>query len=42
MLAVVAGVFLILGSRQTTSDVSAGFTVVEYWEKWNGPEFLGM
>jgi len=34
--------FLLFGSRPNFSDVPPGFTVVEYWEKWNGPEFLGM
>lgn len=42
LLAIAAIVFLIVGSRQTSADAPAGFTVVEYWEKWNGPEFLGM
>ncbi|MGD0540209.1 MAG: extracellular solute-binding protein, partial [Tepidisphaeraceae bacterium] len=42
MLAVVAGVFLILGSRQSASKAPPGFTVVEYWEKWVGPEAAQM
>jgi multiple sugar transport system substrate-binding protein len=42
LLAIAAIVFLVVGSRQTAPGAPAGFTVVEYWEKWNGPEFLGM
>ncbi|MGD0140936.1 MAG: extracellular solute-binding protein, partial [Tepidisphaeraceae bacterium] len=42
LLGLAAGVFLVLGSRQNKPDAPPGFTVVEYWEKWNGPEFLGM
>ena len=38
MLTIVAGIFLILGSHQSTVDVPPGFTVVEYWEKWVGNE----
>jgi ABC-type glycerol-3-phosphate transport system substrate-binding protein len=38
MLAVVAGIFLVLGSRQNASEAPPGFTVVEYWEKWVGNE----
>jgi ABC-type glycerol-3-phosphate transport system substrate-binding protein len=42
LLGLAAGVFLVLGSRQNKPDAPPGFTMVEYWEKWNGPEFLGM
>jgi multiple sugar transport system substrate-binding protein len=42
LLGITAVIFLIIGGRGNQSDAPAGFTVVEYWEKWNGPEFLGM
>src|ERR1700733_7894939 len=42
LLGLTASAFLLFGSRPNWSDAPAGFTVVEYWEKWNGPEFLGM
>lgn len=39
LLAMVAGLFLVLGSRNSSDeDMPPGYTVVEYWEKWNGPE----
>jgi multiple sugar transport system substrate-binding protein len=38
MLALVAGVFLILGSQHDESKAPPGFTTVEYWEKWVDPE----
>jgi multiple sugar transport system substrate-binding protein len=38
MLAVIAGIFLVLGSHQNTEIIPPGFTVVEYWEKWVGTE----
>jgi multiple sugar transport system substrate-binding protein len=41
LLGLIGLAFLIFGSRPST-DAPPGFTVVEYWEKWNGPEFLGM
>jgi ABC-type glycerol-3-phosphate transport system substrate-binding protein len=42
MLAVAAGIFLVLGSVQNQSVAPPGFTVVEYWEKWNDPEAAQM
>jgi multiple sugar transport system substrate-binding protein len=42
LLGITALIFLIFGGRGYSSDAPPGFTVVEYWEKWNGPEFLGM
>jgi len=42
LLGATAIVFLILGSKQNKPVAPADFTVVEYWEKWNGPEFLAM
>jgi multiple sugar transport system substrate-binding protein len=42
LLGVTALVFVILGSIQDKSLAPPGFTVVEYWEKWNNPEAAQM
>ena len=42
LLGVTAVVFLVLGSMQNKSEAPPGFTVVEYWEKWNNPEAAQM
>src|ERR1700675_4315253 len=42
LLGIIALIFLVLGSIQKTSEAPPGFTVVEYWEKWNNPEAAQM
>jgi len=42
LLGATAIAFLVIGSKQPKPDAPPDFTVVEYWEKWNGPEFQGM
>ena len=42
LLGLTAVVFLVVGSWQNKPEAPSDFTVVEYWEKWNGPEFLAM
>jgi ABC-type glycerol-3-phosphate transport system substrate-binding protein len=42
LMGATAVVFLLLGSLQNKSHAPPGFTVVEYWEKWNDPEAAQM
>ncbi len=42
ILGIVAAIFLILGSHQEEAVARPGVTVVEYWEKWVGPEEMQM
>lgn len=42
ILGIIAALFLILGSHQDGVVARPGVTVVEYWEKWAGPEEMEM
>jgi ABC-type glycerol-3-phosphate transport system substrate-binding protein len=42
LMGIAAAVFLVLGSVQNAPVAPPGFTVVEYWEKWNNPEAAQM
>ena len=42
LLGIIAIIFLVVGSMQENFPAPPGFTVVEYWEKWNNPEAAQM